>query len=85
METKELAYIWMPEKNSIAEFNTNEAESVPKKFLGKYCVDNNFINSGNSRYGMWKKDSSPLVYWAHIPFNEFPSEFKTQLLLLGIA
>lgn len=85
METDKLAYVWFSETNSIVEFNTNEAQSVPKEFLGKYCVDTDSVNSDDSRYGMWKGNSFGLVWWEHIPFNEFPSEFKTQLLLLGIA
>lgn len=85
METKALVYLWIPETNSIAEFDSDIVESIPEKFLGNYCVDTHFINSDDHRYGMWKRDSFEKVYWEHIPFNEFPSEFKTHLLLLGIA
>ena len=45
-----------------------------------YCVDTGYTNAFSFyRHGMF----TPV--WKHIPFDEFPAEFKLHLLLLGIS
>ena len=44
-----------------------------------YCVDTGYGSDFGYRHGMF----TPV--WKHIPFDEFPAEFKLHLLLLGVS
>lgn len=88
MEPTKVAYVWMPEINKIAEFNVRSVLLIPKEFMGKYCVDDNSVYEETNRFGMWVPtigDHHISANWKYIPFEEFPIEFKTNLLLLGIT
>jgi hypothetical protein len=58
-----------------------EARDWQQKYKNCFSVDIAFeTTTPESRYG---KDTGDL--WEHIPFSDFPPEFKLQLLLLGIS
>lgn len=46
---------------------------------GKLTVDTGY-DQPNHRYGRYSHSKG----WEHIPFSQFPTEFKAHLLLLGI-
>jgi hypothetical protein len=82
-------YVWFPETQTVFEFTHDSVEEVPQEVRGKLCVDTGFVNTTNNRYGKWVNVSedlkiSAMCKWCHVPFDQFPSEFKAHLLLLGV-
>lgn len=43
-----------------------------------YCIDTDYLDN-KSRYGKYNNG------WHHIPFEDFPPEFKATLLIMGIT
>lgn len=86
---RKLVYIWIEETKLIIEFDPEGVNEVPEKFIGKFSIDTNFNNNSTNRYGKWEasldKESHLVTAWVHYPFEIFPIEFKTNLLLLGIS
>ena len=58
----------------------NTGETIrTTKFTNCYAVDS--ANAAvDMRYGKYLKTG-----WKHVPLNEFPKQFRTTLLLLGIT
>lgn len=52
-----------------------------KGLLNLLCVDTCHSEGSRSRYGYWGHKK---YKWIHVPFEEFPEDFKSKLLLLGI-
>lgn len=48
------------------------------EYRGLYCVDLDYV--GNLRYGKYHETS-----WESIPLENFPAEFRLNLLLLGVS
>lgn len=48
---------------------------------GHPCVDAN-VDESSVRYGKWVPGGGG---WRHVPYEDFPNEFKTWLLLEGIS
>lgn len=61
-------------------------DEMTRKELLEICyrdllmVDAAYVEAGH-RYGLFNEKGG----WRHVPFDEFPAEFKTHLLLLGIS
>lgn len=56
----------------------------------KLCVylDTTYTPDTKEKYGMWNSYDSKngtCNNWEHIPYEDFPKEFKTALLLQGIT
>lgn len=47
---------------------------------GQLCVDSE-ASSPETTYGFYNYKGG----WNHVPYDQFPAEFKTHLLLLGIT
>jgi hypothetical protein len=82
-------YAWFPKTQTVFEFTYNCVEEVPQEVVGKLCVNTGFSTNCTNTYGKWVDVSEDLkmfaIYkWCHIPFDQFPSEFKAHLLLLGV-
>ena len=57
-----------------------DAESIEDtEFTACFAVDTACI--GEMRYGIYTRRSG----WYHIPLEQFPKEFRTHLLLLGVT
>lgn len=86
---RKLVYIWIEETKSIVELDPGGIQEVPEEFRDKFCIDTNFGNSTSNRYGKWvtntDEKSNLVIKWVYFPFEIFPIEFKTNLLLLGIS
>lgn len=82
---RSIVYVWEPETATILEFNPKKLYEIPEEFefRDKFCVDTRFIDSPSNRYGKWETKSD--TKWIHYPFEIFPIEFKTNLLLLGVS
>lgn len=52
-----------------------------KGLVNLLCVDRDHPQGSRSRYGYWEHGK---YEWIHVPFEEFPEDFKSKLLLLGI-
>jgi hypothetical protein len=52
------------------------------KFINAFCLDD-FHHESSTRYGKFVGDES--VAWEFVPFEKFPAEFRTNLLLLGLS
>lgn len=60
-------------------------DKVPFELLGMHCVDT-YCSDAQFRYGTYHILKVPnLRLWKSIPFDEFPAEFKVNLLLLSIS
>lgn len=84
-----LTYVWIAEEKIIHEFISDISIEIPEEIDNEFCVDTNFHpQNPQNRYGMWvvNRDTTghKRTTWIHIPFEDFPIEFKTNLLLLGI-
>jgi hypothetical protein len=85
-------YAWNADTKTVTEctkYLSKDADLLSYDLNDKYCVDTNFRNNPNNRYGMWaevpeEERTHSMYKWQHIPFDQFPNEFKTHLLLLGI-
>ena len=58
-----------------------------KPYLDMFCVDGYADADKGGRYGMFVSDVHKHrgYYWYDRPLAEFPKEFRTQLLLLGVS
>jgi hypothetical protein len=52
-----------------------------------FCVDGRYPTSEpEERYGRVKQELGKVHYsWVHLPLEQFPKEFRTHLLLLGVS
>lgn len=57
-----------------------ETEDVQEAFKGLFVIDLDFKRP-HMRYGNWKTESG----WKHVPFDDFPVEFRMALLILGVT
>lgn len=57
------------------------SDTVPEECVDLYCLDTN-RTSKDKRYGMFVRNAYSNVEWKHIPFKNFPKEFRTWALLL---
>ena len=72
-------YFWKNEQLHTYEGDNDAASIRTAKFTNCYAVDS--VNAVvDMRYGKYTKDG-----WEHIPLDEFPKQFRTNLLLLGIT
>ena len=71
-------YFWKDKRVHIYQ-GDNHGDSIRNtEFIACYAIDTNEI--ANMRYGKYFKTG-----WKHIPLEEFPKEFRTVLLLLGVT
>lgn len=56
-------------------------------YIGHYCIDTKYLDD-DARYGKWvdwiNSNGNPDAKWKPVHPDEFPKEFKLQLLLLGV-
>ena len=55
-----------------------------KPYLDMLCVDEYSLNASD-RYGKYIEDDYRGLWWKNISLADFPKEFRTQLLLLGVT
>lgn len=72
-----IGYYW--KDNEVREVDLNQNGPDETAFTGYFCIDSRF-DRDLQRYGIFTER-----HWKHIPFEKFPSEFKTHLLLLGVS
>ena len=72
-------YFWKDEQLHIYQGDSDTDSIRATQFMDCYAVDSGNA-AANMRYGNYKWDG-----WRHIPLEEFPKEFLTTLLLLGIT
>lgn len=75
-------YFWNPKEGEVLQVAPQifEGRKIPPKYYGMYCVDADYPRSDSSmRYGKFFSYG-----WAPVELFNFPKEFKTALLLLGI-
>lgn len=84
-------YFWVnnevvavPRKMIPASFKMSDGEL--DKYVGCYCVDT-YRTDADQRYGRFVHDHSIAcgIDWEYVPFEDFPPEFKANLLLLGVS
>ena len=76
-------YLWG--KEGLGEVEIDDWLDISTQHLLEYCVDTEYIDH-DSRYGRFiRKGRRQSIYWEYIPVSEFPSEFRTTLLLLDIT
>ena len=79
-------YLWDSDNQRIITLTIEEIYDLTyknkdtKEVRSLFCLDTT-ANTIAFRYGYYKKD----YQWQYQPFDEFPSEFKLQLLLLGVT
>lgn len=79
---------WDEDNKLIIEVATLLKEGETHKVLHKkLCI---YLDAADTRerYGMWNSYNSErgaCNNWKHIPYEDFPKEFKTALLLQGIT
>lgn len=80
------SYFWDKSNNKALEhFGGTSTEDVPEMFWGKFCVDVTEA-SPSRRYGEYIKRNGPWDGdWKPLSLEDFPKEFRVQLLLLGVA
>lgn len=69
-------YFWC--NNQIVE---HLITNVPDTFRELFCVDTHYYMNSRSRYGKFLMGGG----WTHIPLEDFPPEFRLQLLILGVS
>lgn len=74
-------YFW--DGNQVIQVDYQVAETGAKPYLAMFCVDMR-QDTDYSRYGKFLKGmpGMRLDKWKHVPYAEFPKEFKAHLLLL---
>ena len=72
-------YFWKNEQLHTYQGASDTGSISRTQFTNCYAVDS--ANTAvNMRYGKYTKGG-----WKHIPLDEFPPEFRTALLLLGVT
>ena len=71
-------YFWKDSKVVIVEGAVGLEDARLRGLLRKLCVDTN-TDAVAMRYGFYSSTG-----WAPHPFEVFPKEFRTHLLLLGV-
>lgn len=73
-------YFWI--NGAVQEVDQNAMNAFIQSGEGadQLCVDCGASEPATT-YGFYNKNGS----WHHVPYDEFPAEFKTHLLLLGIT
>lgn len=73
-------FFWV--NGAVREVNETELDTFVRygDGNGNLCVDCG-ASSTETTYGYYNKIGS----WSHVPYDQFPAEFKTHLLLLGIT
>ena len=71
-------YFWKDEQLHTYQGDSDTDSIRDTQFMDCYVVDP-IHATANWRYGKYTKDG-----WRHVPLDEFPKEFRTHLLLLGI-
>ena len=61
--------------------SVDEAARLVPQYASCLCVDTGMFESPMMRYGWYDANGK----WKHVPFEDFPAEFKTHLLLLGVG
>lgn len=80
---KYACYFWKEEE--VIRLYIRSAQEVPTELLVHYCVDPRYeCTEPHLRYGRFVYKGFDKE-WERLPFDTFPAEFKTHLLLLGIA
>ena len=72
-------YFWKNEQLHTYQGDSDTDSIRYTQFTGCYAVDHSHAAT-NMRYGNYTWDG-----WRHIPLEEFPKLFRTNLLLLGIT
>ena len=72
-------YFWKDEQLHTYQGYTDTDSIRATQFMDCYAVDPSYT-AANMRYGNYTGDG-----WRHIPLEEFPKVFRTNLLLLGIT
>ena len=74
-----IIYFWKNEQLHTYQGDSDTDSIKDTQFMECYGVDSS--NAATSmRYGKYTKNG-----WKHIPLDEFPKEFRANLLLLGIS
>ena len=72
-------YFWKNEQLHTYQ-GYNDTDSIrATQFMDCYAVDPSYA-AASMRYGNYTRDG-----WRHVPLKDFPKEFCTILLLLGIT
>lgn len=72
-------YFWI--NNTVVEESAEHHHTKWRDgWKGSLCVDMR-EHKRSFRYGKWRKEEE---HWDSISFDDFPKEFKLQLLLLGV-
>ncbi len=53
-------------------------------YLNMLCVDG-YASNETDRYGQFRDDAHRELWWKYVKPTDFPKEFRTQLLLLGVS
>ena len=72
-------YFWKNEQLHTYQGDSDTDSIRYTQFMGCYAVDPSHT-AASMRYGNYTWDG-----WRHIPLEEFPKLFRTNLLLLGIT
>lgn len=64
---------------SVVETDWDDSFIVAGDYVDCFCIDGRCLDT-RSRYGMFSDNR-----WKHIPLDQFPPEFRTHLLLLGVS
>lgn len=79
----DVSYFWDYPNVVVVGFAITANDATP--YMNMYCVDT-FNKEDQWRYGLYKYNpvlDSP--QWRHIPFDQFPKDFRAHLLLLGVT
>lgn len=71
-------YFWKGDQVCKYHGYSNAEHMERTEFLDCFAVDTACIEE--MRYGMYKRKTG----WIHVPIEQFPPEFRTHLLLLGV-
>ena len=71
-------YFWKNEQLHPYQGDSDTGSIKDTQFMECYAVDSSRAYP-STRYGKYKWDG-----WRHVPLKDFPKEFRTHLLLLGI-
>ena len=72
-------YFWKNEQLHTYQGDSDTDSIRDTQFMNCYAVDTSKA-AADMRYGNYTQDG-----WRHIPLEEFPKVFRTNLLLLGVT
>jgi hypothetical protein len=81
------AYVWKDGAVLEVQGHVIQEEATICGIQNCFILDT-YFDARRDRYGMFKKAESfgkQVHIWTHIPIADFPKEFRTHLLLLGVS